>query len=115
MHQILFSRLITTINVFIRSNKCPCQVYPAPFDVRVFRDDSVIVQPDICVICDTSGLTDKGMYGAHDWIIEIASPSSLERDYFTKLYLYKEVGLREYWIVNPDSRKTSVYVFTAGT
>ena len=33
-------------------------MHPAPFDIRLFGDDSVIVQPDLSVICRSELLTD---------------------------------------------------------
>lgn len=45
----------------------PCEVYPAPFDIRLPNhneaDDDVetTVQPDLAVICDKNKLDDKGL------------------------------------------------------
>ena len=45
--------------------------------------------------------------GVPEWIIEVVS-SDASRDYFEKLELYKNLGIREYWIVNPVRRTTTV-------
>lgn len=66
---------------------------------------------NISVICDSDKLTDKGCSGAPDWIIEIVSPSSRRMDYFTKLFKYRTAGVREYWIVDPDQKRITVYDF----
>ena len=47
--------------------------------------------------------------GAPDWIIEIVSPGSRRMDYYTKLFKYRMAGVREYWIVDPDKRRVTVY------
>ncbi|MDE7479609.1 MAG: Uma2 family endonuclease, partial [Lachnospiraceae bacterium] len=103
LHQKILNYLNTEINLYIRSKGGPCEVYPAPFAVKLFKDDKNIVEPDISVICDPNKLTDKGCSGAPDWIIEIASPSNPSHDYVKKLNLYLDAGVREYWIVNPQS------------
>lgn len=108
-HQALVSELHTAINNYIHSKKGSCKVYPAPFAVKLFNDEKNIVEPDISVICDPNKLTDKGCSGAPDWIIEIASPSNPSHDYVKKLYLYLDAGIREYWIVNPQTRQIHVY------
>jgi Uma2 family endonuclease len=88
-------------------DQTPCQVYAAPFDVRLPEEDeaderiATVVQPDITVVCDPSRLDDKGCRGAPDWIVEIVSPSSVSMDYIRKLALYEKHGVREYWIVHP--------------
>jgi len=84
-----------------------CEVYYAPFDVRLPEanedDEDVItvVQPDIVVICDPDKLDDAGCRGAPDLIIEILSPSTTSKDMKTKLSLYEKHGVKEYWIVHP--------------
>lgn len=56
-------------------------------------------------------LNDKGCTGAPDWIIEIVSPGSRRTDYFTKLFKYRTAGVLEYWIVDPDKNRVTVYNF----
>ena len=88
------------------------QAFHAPFDVRLNADgaDDTVVQPDILVVCDEKKLENgKGVVGAPDLIIEILSPSSARHDSVTKLNLYMRSGVREYWIVNPDSKTVSVH------
>ena len=63
------------------------------------------------MICDKNKLNDKGCTGAPDWIIEIVSPSSRRMDYYIKLFKYRAAGVREYWIVDPDKNRITVYNF----
>lgn len=60
-------------------------------------------------ICNRTKLTDQGCDGAPDWIIEIVSPGNPENDYIKKLNLYKNAGVREYWIVDPMCKRVIVY------
>jgi len=92
----------------------PCTVYSAPFDVRLNADthDNTVVQPDILVICDSEKLDDAGCKGAPDFIIEILSPSTSGRDRFLKFDLYRQAGVREYWIVEIDAKKVSAHILS---
>ena len=108
-HQRILSDLHITIGQYIRSKGGSCEVYPAPFAVKLFEDDKTIVEPDISVICDPNKLTDKGCTGAPDWIIEIVSPGNPAHDYVRKLNLYLDAGVREYWIVDPIQKSIHVY------
>lgn len=110
-HQRLVLELSTRINNYITSNNGPCEVDIAPFTVFLNKDSKNYVEPDISVICDKNKLTDKGCNGAPDWIIEIVSPSSRQMDYYTKLFKYRTAGVREYWIVDPMKKRTTVYNF----
>lgn len=87
MHQKILSSLHATIYNYIQSKKGPCEVYPAPFTVKLYANNKTVVEPDISVICDPTKLTDRGCSGAPDWIIEITSPGNPRHDYICKLNL----------------------------
>ena len=70
IHQKTLNAINNTIYNYIRSKNGSCEVYPAPFAVKIFKDDTTIVEPDISVICDQNKLTDRGCTGAPDWIVE---------------------------------------------
>lgn len=61
------------------------------------------------MISDSNKLNDRGCIGAPDWIIEIVSPSSRKMDYYTKLTLYKDFGVRLYWAVDPERNSVIVH------
>ena len=63
------------------------------------------------IVCDKSKLDGKRCNGAPDFIIEIVSPGNPSDDYIKKLYYYKNYGVREYWIVDPQRRSVTVNSF----
>ncbi|WP_310558572.1 Uma2 family endonuclease [Flavobacterium sp.] len=115
-HQVV-ARNITGIflNAFIKHS---CNVYFAPFDVRLpipsKKKDTTVVQPDICVVCDKSKLDDAGCNGAPELMIEILSPNNSKHDVDTKFKLYEEAGVLEYWIVEPVEKIIFVYTLVNG-
>jgi Uma2 family endonuclease len=111
IHQKLVSVFTTALNNYIKNKGGDCEVYPAPFAVYLNKDNKNYVEPDISVICDLDKLDERGCNGAPDFIIEITSPSTKGLDYGIKLFKYRGSGVREYWIVNSDSRTVSVYDF----
>ncbi len=111
-HQRIAGEIFATIREYINAKSGSCEVDIAPFAVFLNKDDvKNYVEPDISVICDPNKLTDKGCFGAPDWIVEIVSPGSRRVDYFTKLFKYRTAGVREYWIVDPDKKRITVYDF----
>jgi Uma2 family endonuclease len=115
MHQRISQILSSEIFNFLKGNSC--EVYSAPFDVRLInkrkstlnKDVVNVVQPDICVICDQTKLDDKGCFGAPEMIIEIVSKGNSKRDVQQKFELYQENGVLEYWIVQPGDETVSVF------
>lgn len=112
-HQRISGALYSAIYNYIKSKNGSCEVYAAPFAVFLNKDEYNYVEPDISVICDKNKLDEYGCNGAPDWIIEIVSPSSKRMDYFTKLFKYREAGVREYWIVDPEKNNVRVYNFVS--
>ena len=109
IHQKLISQFTLVLWQYIRDHHGTCEVYPAPFAVNLDAEDKDWVEPDISVICDTSKLDDRGCNGAPDLVVEVVSPSSRKMDYFRKNALYSESGVLEYWIVDPDRERTTIY------
>lgn len=109
VHQRILVKLIFEIETYIRKNKGNCELFPAPFGVYIKKDNRNYVEPDISVICHKDKLDEKGCHGAPDWIIEIVSPSSKKMDYERKTALYREAGVREYWIVDPDKETITIH------
>ena len=109
IHQKILGKIHQKIANYIDSKAGSCEVYPAPFAVKLWEERKTIVEPDISVICDRNKLTDRGCTGAPDWIIEIISPGNSSHDYIRKLNLYADAGVREYWIVNPVNHTVLVY------
>ena len=105
---MFFSKVISN---WIDGHSGKCMVFAAPYAVYLQDDDLTYVEPDITVICDDSKMDEKGCHGAPDWIVEIVSPSSKGMDYFVKLLKYRAAGVREYWIVDPESRTVRIYEF----
>jgi len=98
-----------------------CEVYEAPFDVRIPRiskDDKQIItvlQPDVCVICDLSKLDKRGCVGAPDVVVEILSPGNNAKELKNKYEVYQEAGVREYWVVSPQNQWVRIYTLENGS
>ncbi|WP_276356079.1 type II toxin-antitoxin system prevent-host-death family antitoxin [Cohnella caldifontis] len=89
-----------------------CVPLTSPFDITLPKssDNICVVQPDVFVICDKTNLDDKGKYlGTPTLVVEVLSPSTRSKDMLKKLELYKECGVREYWIVDPMKDQVLVY------
>ncbi len=110
-HQTILTELLVLLRNYIYNKNGRCSVFPAPFDVKLNDNPLTIVQPDIMVICDKNKLDGKRCNGAPDFIIEIVSPGNPADDYIRKLYYYKNYGVREYWIVDPQRKSVTINYF----
>ena len=111
IHQRILGKVYSALEVYVERKKGMCEVFPAPFDVQLDCNDKTIVQPDILVVCDREKILAPGLYGAPDLVIEILSLSTKKKDMTLKLRKYKNAGVREYWMIDPDKRTVVVYEF----
>ena len=108
-HQDIQAGLGFQIELYIQRKKGKCRVYSTGLGVRIKKDIHNYVGPEIALICASEKLDQKGCFGAPDLVIEVVSPSNRKMDYVRKLALYREAGVREYWIVDPKHRQVTVY------
>jgi len=114
-HQMALMEIGYQLYAFLKGKKC--YVYMAPFDVRLNADtlDDTVVQPDVLVVCDEKKTEDgKGVVGAPDLAVEVLSPSNPNHDRVIKFNKYREVGVREFWIVDPMSKTVAVNILSDG-
>ncbi len=110
-HQEVVGELYRQISNYLLDK--PCQVYIAPFDIRLpdvdekaalrITDEEIetVVQPDIVVVCEKDKLDERGCKGSPDIVIEVLSPWTAKKDMITKYHLYERHGVKQYWIFDP--------------
>jgi Uma2 family endonuclease len=92
------------------------QVIIAPFDVYL-DETSNAVEPDIVVILKTNKNQPKPkghFHGVPDLLVEVLSPGNREHDVVKKKNLYEKFGVREYWIVDPETKAIIAYTLSSG-
>lgn len=94
----------------MEKNRGKCEVFDVGVNVYLDEDEYTLVIPDIAVVCDESKVSEQGIFGAPDWVLEIVSPSTRQNDYHKKLHKYMDAGVREYWIVDMDRQMVSVCI-----
>jgi Uma2 family endonuclease len=107
-HQQISIRISSELYLYLKNKVC--EVYTAPFDVRFpkggkeDKDIYTVLQPDICVICDSTKLDHRGCIGAPDIVVEILSPGNNKIELLNKYSVYEEFGVKEYWVVSPAEK-----------
>lgn len=74
-------------------------------------DDTNAPEPDILVVRnDHLDRVERGhIAGPADLAVEIVSPESVERDYERKRRLYERFAFREYWIIDEELERVTLY------
>ncbi len=108
-HQRLVQRLYLALAEHLRAHPEQGEAFVAPFDVVLsFRD---VVEPDLLLIAGDQWeiLTEQHVKGAPALVVEVLSPGTRKRDEQIKRGLFERVGVREYWLVDPDADHIRVF------
>jgi Uma2 family endonuclease len=92
-------------------------VIVAPFDIKLDKSRNS-VQPDIIVILKSNQnqINEFGRFeGVPDLLVEVLSPSNKEYDLIKKKDLYEKFGVKEYWIVDPETRLAIGFALSGNT
>lgn len=110
-HQVILARLFALLGDYVSRERIGV-VLTSPADISWNRDD-VLVQPDLFVVSAEQLRSGSWKDVVHLRLaVEILSPSTARQDRFTKLRLYQDMGVEEYWLVDPEARVIEVAVRT---
>jgi Uma2 family endonuclease len=110
-HQRLLAELFYVLLHHARERKLG-DVFVAPYDVVLSHES--VVQPDLLYVSNErlGIIGEANITGPPDLVVEVLSPSTGQRDLGIKRNLYARYGVREYWIVDPESRTVEVLSWT---
>ena len=109
-HQETSGNLFIEISLFVRKNKLG-KVFIAPIDLYL-GDQLHVVQPDLLFISNNNpiDIDRQGLKGVPDLIIEVLSPGNKKYDLVKKKNLYEKFGVKEYWLVDPETKTASGFI-----
>ncbi|TAE30327.1 MAG: Uma2 family endonuclease [Candidatus Kapaibacterium sp.] len=115
LHQRIVRKTLLALEQFRTAQNIGGEVFMSPIDV--FLDDENAPQPDVLFIREENKqiITQDGIVGAPDIVVEVVSPSSVVRDRVLKMRLYAQFGVAEYWIIDVNNITFEIYRNDAGT
>jgi Uma2 family endonuclease len=107
-HQEILGNIFIQIANFLKGKTA--KVIVEPLDVYFINEEAnIVLQPDICVICDKSKLDARGCIGAPDLVVEVLSPGNSKMELLNKYKVYEEFGVKEYWVVSQSDQNILIY------
>ncbi|MFZ5972095.1 MAG: Uma2 family endonuclease [Bacteroidota bacterium] len=103
-HQRIISKLLSKVYPHVESNGLG-EVFIAPFDVYL-DEHSNAVQPDIVFVSkENSHIIKDHIHGVPDLVIEVLSEGNKNHDLKRKRKLYEKFGVKEYWMIDPETKE----------
>jgi Uma2 family endonuclease len=100
IHEVVASRLTELLTPYVAEHNLGKVLHPH----SVVQHEGSQVEPDLTVRALPAGNTPWTEWPVPILVIEILSPSTRRRDREHKRDFYLEVGVPEYWIVDPEQR-----------
>lgn len=111
-HQTIVFRLARHLEDFVLAKEAGA-VFVSPLDVVLSQHR--VIQPDVFFISNANReIIQDRIRGVPDLAVEVISRGSWKRDRVEKKALYEQVGIAEYWIVDPESRSIEVFALAKG-
>jgi Uma2 family endonuclease len=106
-HQFIVQNLALSLGLHVVKDNLG-EVLTAPLDVRLSEDTAF--QPDLIFVSNSRAgiILENWIEGAPDLVVEVSSPSTATYDRATKLPLYAEFGVSEYWLVDSQVKTVEV-------
>jgi Uma2 family endonuclease len=113
-HQYAVGEIAFALRLFIKQHQSGV-ILAAPFEVHL-AENTKLVQPDILFIpADQQPPAGTQVFvGVPALIVEVISPSSIRLDRTVKFDTYEQVGVAEYWLVDPKAHLVEVYTLARG-
>jgi Uma2 family endonuclease len=108
-HQVQLGNLFFRVFAWVRAHSLG-YVVTAPTGV-VLNDENG-VEPDLIFVSHERAhlISERGVEGAPDLVVEVLSPSTEARDRGIKLRRYAASGVTHYWILDPDGPRIEEHV-----
>ena len=108
VHQEIAGRLTELLRPFVKAHRLG-RALPGPIDVLFAEGD--YLEPDYVFIRSdrTHLISDRGIEGAPDLVVEIVSPGTTRRDRGLKRQRYAHFGVAEYWILDPRTKRVEIH------
>jgi len=107
LHQTISLNLVRVLLPYLDRHRLG-QLLSAPFDVKLSL--FTVLVPDLVYFTAerfVRVVNEKHATAAPDLVVEILSPGTRRRDKGRKRAVYDREGVREYWIVDPESRSVT--------
>lgn len=112
-HSRLLGNLYLPFRNYLKGKTC--EVFMDNIDIHLDEESNNYVIPDMSILCDPTKFKDNGYHGIPSLIVEVISPTSIERDRYDKYRLYENFGIKEFWLIDYKAETIEQFVLSNGS
>ncbi len=111
-HQSVSGNLYTQLRTALMADACPADCVAA-YEIDWHVDRDTVVRPDLMIVCERP--EGQWIEKRPEFVAEILSPSTRQKDLVAKRELYATSGVPSYLIVDPEERSATLLELAGGT
>lgn len=110
-HDAVFE-IASALKDFVAANNCTGKVFAQNIALycNELCDGENLFLPDVMFVNDENSIQDDGVHGVPVFVVEVTSEISKKYDFAWKMVTYAEIGVKEYWIVDPPRKEVTRYL-----
>ena len=110
-HDAVFE-IASALKDFVAANSCTGEVFTQNIALycNELCDGENLFLPDVMFVNDENSIQDDGVHGVPVFVVEVTSEISKKYDFAWKMVTYAEIGVKEYWIVDPPRKEVTRYL-----
>ncbi len=108
-HQRAAARLFRFLSDYVDEHR----IGEVLWDVDVLFVSGQFLRPDMVFVPPGAELSDRGVESPPALVVEVLSPHSKRIDRLKKPLRYRDFGVPEYWVVDPEARRIERYGLSA--
>ena len=117
-HNLVVSLIAQAVRDHIRDNNGSCTVFTENValycnDLSDSENGDNYFLPDVMAVCDPASIDEEGVHSVPLFVAEITSESTRRFDYEDKMMVYRNIGVKEYWVVDIQKQVITKYLQTA--
>lgn len=112
-HSEVIGNLYLVFRNYLKGKQC--KVFMDNIDIHLDEESNNYVIPDMSILCDSTKFKDNGYHGIPSLIVEVISPTSIERDRYDKYKLYEKFGIKEFWLIDYKAETIEQFVLSNGS
>ena len=111
IHQRIITEFLYQCTQYLKGNRLPFKAVSAP--VRFFRkeDETTVLLPDLAIVRYPGSIHSPDVFVLPDFTVEVTTLNTCCLDHTVKPWIYKDWGVKEYWIINPSESSIETYFF----
>lgn len=110
MHQAVITELLCQIVTYGKKTDSPCKAVTFPIHFYLNEGNTILI-PDIALLLHPDRITGYEITNVPFFAAEVLSSDSRYTDCTVKFHLYRTLGIREYWMIDPQREAVTVCLF----